>query len=67
MTAKEVKQKLAESGIQQIDLAKKWKLRPSTINKFLNREFTSARLEKRLANVLGITVEELRGEQGRAA
>jgi ribosome-binding protein aMBF1 (putative translation factor) len=67
MTVKEVKRKLLEKGIRQSDLAKKWRMRQSTIYKFLHREFTSARLEKRLAKELGLTVEELRNEEGKAA
>lgn len=62
MTGKDVKRRLDELGIRQIDLAKKWKLSTATVNKFVNREFTSERLDKRLARELRVTVEELRGE-----
>jgi ribosome-binding protein aMBF1 (putative translation factor) len=67
MTVREVKRKMREKGLRQIDLARKWRLRPSTVHKFLNQEFTSRRLEKRLANELGLTVAELRNEEGKAA
>lgn len=60
MTSREVKRRLAEQNIRQVDLAKKWKLRPATVNMFIHGKFTSARLEKRLAEALGVTIMELR-------
>ncbi len=63
MKPREIKAKLDELGIQQIDLAKRWRLTQSAINKFVNKQGTSARLEKNFARLFGMTVEEFRGEQ----
>lgn len=62
MTAKEVKQRLAERNVRQVDIAKKWKLPTGTIAQLVNRKLKSERLDRRLARLLGVTVEELRGE-----
>lgn len=62
MTIKEVNRKLDRLGIRQIDLAKEWKLPPSTVNKFLKRKFNSKRLDRLLAHDLGVSEETLRGE-----
>jgi len=62
MRPKEIKAKLDELGIQQIDLAKRWRLTGSAINKFVNKQATSARLEKNFARLFGMTVEEFRGD-----
>lgn len=67
MTAREVKQKLAAQNVRQIDLAKKWKLPTGTIAQIVNRKMKSKRLDRRLARVLGITLNELRGENGEVA
>jgi transcriptional regulator with XRE-family HTH domain len=67
MRAREIKAKLAEKNIRQIDLAKKWRLPTGTVAQLVNRKMKSARLDKRLARVLEVTVEELRGEQKGAA
>lgn len=62
MTARQIKAQLAEKKIRQRDLAKKWRLPSCTISQLVNRKMKSARLEKRLALVIGVTPEELRGE-----
>ena len=62
MTGKEIKRKLTEKNIRQVDLAKKWKMKRAVVSQFINGDFTSARLDKRLAKALGLTVEEVRGE-----
>lgn len=63
MNVRKVKKRLAELGVRQVDLGKKWKLRPIVVNQFIHNKFASKRLEKSLANTLGWTVEELRGEK----
>lgn len=63
MTRREIKRKLAEKNIRQVDLAKKWRMKRAVVSQFINGDFTSARLDKRLAKEFGITVEQLRGEQ----
>jgi hypothetical protein len=66
MTAREIKARLAEKNIRQIDLAKKWRLPTGTIAQLVNRKMKSERLDKRLARLLDLSMEELRGN-GRAA
>lgn len=66
MTVKEVKRNLDELGIRQVDLSRMWRLQPSTIHKYINREFTSEDLDRRLAKLFKMTLEEFRGE-GKAA
>ena len=67
MTARQIKARLAEKNIRQIDLAEKWGVRACTVAQLVNRKMKSARLEKRLAAVLGVTREELRGLEKGAA
>lgn len=67
MNAREVKQRLAEKNVRQVDLAKKWKLPTGTIAQLVNRKMKSERLDRRLARVLGITLEELRGDKNNKA
>lgn len=67
MTAKEVKQRLAERNIRQVDLAKKWKLPTGTVAQLVNRKMKSARLDRRLARAIGVTFEKLRGQDGAVA
>lgn len=67
MTPREVKAKLKERNIRQVDLAKKWRIRASVLNMFIHNKFTSARLEARLAKELGMTVEQFRGQENRSA
>ena len=62
MNARQIKAKLAEKNIRQVDLVKKWRLPSATVSQFVNRKIKSARLDKRLAKELGLSVEELRGE-----
>lgn len=60
MTPKEIKAKLKEKKIKQVDICRAWNKPASTISMLVNRRMKSAALEKRLARKLGITVEELR-------
>lgn len=67
MTGRQIKRLLGEKQIRQVDLAKKWRLPTGTIAQLVNRKMKSRRLDERLARVLGVTLEELRGtEQGAA-
>ena len=63
MTTAQIKRLMKEKGITQGDIRRKWKAPKSTISALVNRKFKSERLEKRLARVLGVTPEQLRGEQ----
>jgi transcriptional regulator with XRE-family HTH domain len=62
MTAAQIKRIMKDKGITQGDIRRKWKAPKATVSALVNRKFKSDRLEKRLARVLGVTVEQLRGE-----
>ncbi len=62
MTPIQVKTLLAIKKVRQVDLARRWKVRTCTVSQLVNRKTVSKRLDKRLARVLGVTFEELRGE-----
>jgi hypothetical protein len=62
MTPSEVKIKLIEKGLRQSDLARKWKRPMGTVCMLVNRRFKSKELERKLAREIGVTVEELRGD-----
>jgi hypothetical protein len=62
MRPREVKAKLKEQNILFEDLGKRWKVRPSSISRFIHGKFASARLEKNFARLFGMTVEEFRGD-----
>ena len=59
MTAREIKQRLEEKNLRQIDLVKKWRLPSGTVAQLVNRKMKSKKLDKRLAELLEIPVEEL--------
>ena len=59
MTAREIKQRLKEKNLRQIDLVKKWRKPSGTVAQLVNRKMKSKKLDKRLAKVLEIPVEEL--------
>lgn len=61
MTPAQIKRLMKEKGITQGDIRRKWKAPKATVSALVNRKFKSERLEKRLARVLGVTPEELRG------
>lgn len=62
MTPREIKRLMKEKSLTQGDICRKWKAPKATISGLVNRKFKSDRLEKRLARVLGVSVEQLRGE-----
>jgi hypothetical protein len=66
MTSREIKRKLKEKGLSQTDLVKLFNSHHTTVHFLVNKKLRSQRLEKKLAKVLGVTFEELRGE-GNAA
>ena len=59
MTAREIKQRLKEKNLRQIDLVKKWRKPSGTVAQLVNRKMKSKKLDRRLAKVLEIPVEEL--------
>ncbi len=61
MTPQEIKERLKSKELTYRDLAKRWGVTSASISNFINGDMKSARLEKRLANVLGVSVEFLRG------
>lgn len=63
MTSVEVKQKLREKNLTQAQLARRFRVSTAAMALFVNRKMTSARLERRLAKELGVTVEELRANE----
>lgn len=67
MKAKEIKQKLIENNIRQIDLVKKWRIPSCTVSLLVNRKLKSKRLDRRLARAIGVPFEVLRGEDQRSA
>jgi lambda repressor-like predicted transcriptional regulator len=60
MTPEEIKQRVTKLGFTNRALAKRFRVSHTTIHFLLNKSLTSQRLEKRLARLLGVTVEELR-------
>lgn len=62
MTAVQIKVKLLEKGIKQIDLARKWNKPLGTVSRVVNRKLQSRALETKLARTIGVTLAELRGE-----
>ena len=67
MNALEIKTRLKEKKIKQSELARRFKVGNPAIHYLVNRKFKSARLEKRLARILGVSVEELRRDGDEAA
>lgn len=66
MTSREIKRKLKDKGLTQTDLVRLFKCHQTTVHFLVNKKLVSQRLETKLAKVLGVTLQELRGE-GRAA
>lgn len=61
MSPDEIKSRLKEKGFTQGRLARRWRRPHCTVNALVNRKFKSAKLETRLATLLGVSLEELRG------
>jgi DNA transposition AAA+ family ATPase len=60
MNPDEIKARLKIMRISQNQLARKWgELRP-TVCMFINGHFKSARLQKKLAKTLGVSIQALR-------
>jgi len=66
MTEQEIKSRMEEKGLTVMGLAKRFGKSHTTIHFLIKRQMKSDKLEKRLARVLGVTLEEFRGE-GKAA
>ncbi len=62
MDVSEVKTRLKAKGITQAEIARRCDVSTAAVALFINRKMTSARLEKRLARILGVKLEELRSE-----
>jgi len=60
MTTDQVKQKLKDKDLTYRKLAKRWRVTSGMVSNFINGDTKSARLEKRLAGVLGVSVDDLR-------
>jgi len=60
MTPQEIKDALKAKGYSQNALARKWDKPACTISALVNQKFKSRRMEKRLARLLGVTLEVLR-------
>jgi transcriptional regulator with XRE-family HTH domain len=60
MTPQEIKRRVSLMRLTQRKLARRFNVSQSAIFLLLNQKLTSDRLEKRLARLLGVTVEELR-------
>jgi transcriptional regulator with XRE-family HTH domain len=67
MTPDEVKTRLKAKSITQAQLARACHVSSAAMALFINRKMTSARLEKRLARALEITIEELRADDTQTA
>jgi len=62
MTPQEIKHRLDELGLTQADLVRKLKKSKTTVSFLVNRKLTSERLEKRLAKMMGVTLEKFRSD-----
>jgi ribosome-binding protein aMBF1 (putative translation factor) len=62
MTSRQIKRKLKDKGLMQKDLVGLFDSHPTTIHFLVNKKLRSAKLEKKLARLLGVTLQELRGE-----
>jgi len=60
MTPQEIKSRLKKKKITQAALERRFKVSDTAISFLVNRKLTSERLEKRLARILGVTLEALR-------
>lgn len=61
MTTEEIKAKLKEKKLTERALAKRLGVSKSSVHFFIHRTFTSKRMERGFARVLGVTKEQLRG------
>lgn len=66
MTPEEIKSRMKEKGLSERALAKRFKASPSSVHFLVNRKLTSARLDRKLARAIGVTLAELRSN-GEAA
>lgn len=60
MTPTQVKRKLKERKLTYWRLAKRWRVTSGMVSNFINGKAKSEPLQKKLADVLGVSVEELR-------
>lgn len=59
MTTSQVKQLLKDNNLRYRDVGRKWKVTPQMVSDFINKKTKSARLERRLAQL----IEELTGKE----
>jgi plasmid maintenance system antidote protein VapI len=60
MTPTQVKRKLKEKNLTYWRLAKRWRVTSGMVSNFINGKTVSEPLQRKLAEVLGMSVEELR-------
>lgn len=60
MTPEEIKHRLKDKGLKQSDLCKRLKKSPAAIHYLIHGKFKSDNLEKRLARILGVKLDEFR-------
>ncbi len=65
MTPQEIKDVLKAKDLTYRQLAKRWGVTSASISNFINGDMKSERLERRLASVLGVSVEFLRGMEAK--
>jgi predicted XRE-type DNA-binding protein len=59
MTSSQVKQLLKANNLRYRDVGRRWKVTPQMVSDFINRKTKSARLERRLAQL----IEDLKGKE----
>lgn len=60
MTSQEIKARLKQKRVTQAALARKWGKSPATIHFLIERKLTSEALERKLARLLGVSIESLK-------
>ncbi len=63
MTPQEIKRRLKEKKLTQLKVAKRFGVSGTSISFLVHGRPPSEKLEKRFARALGVSVEQLRGEQ----
>lgn len=63
MTARQIKRRLAEKNLTQAEVARRCKVSANAVHLYIHGKTTSARIEKTIAQLLGIERMQLRGEE----
>lgn len=64
MTAEEIKSRLHKKKLNQLKLAKRFRVSPTAIHFLIHGQLKSRDLQKKLARALGVKLDELRGDNG---